>query len=635
MCGICGVFQLGGEPRPVVSRPVLELMTDAMAHRGPDDRGVVHEPGIALGARRLSIIDVEGGHQPFVTEDGTVWGAQNCEIYNHVELRRGLEARGHVFRSRCDTEVIPHLYEEHGPGFVERLSGKFAVSVFDAKEQRLVLGRDRLGVKPLYYVVADDRLAFASELKSLLASGVVDPELDAEAIDVFLTLGYFPAPRTPLVGVRKLLPGELLVADRNGVRTERYWSYPQPEPGPTSAGAAYYAAGLLDRLDEAVRRRLMSDVPVGAMLSGGLDSSLVVALMAKHSTTPVETFAVGFTDAGENELRDAQEVAALYGCEHHELALSLGDTVDLEDLVWFMDEPVAELSALGFLELSELARKHVTVALSGQGADELFGGYRKHRVAALAERWRRLPKPLRSLAEAGSALGGADLKRLAAALAADDHVSRQLAMSGHLDAGLRARLYRGPLAGLDGQATARAIGALVDEVGADVLAGTLHVDAQLALPDVMLHYFDRCSMAHSLEARVPFLDHEVVEYAATIPSEFKVKGRETKHVLKLAARGIVPDHIVDKRKIGFFRGSAAPWLRAQIGGATSSYLLDGEPRIGEIIDVAELRRLIESDARAKRPAHTQLVLGALMLEVWLSRFVPRALASVEAARAAA
>jgi asparagine synthase (glutamine-hydrolysing) len=619
----------------VVSERVLELMTDAMSHRGPDDRGVVYEPGVALGARRLSIIDVEGGHQPFQTEDGNVWGAQNGEIYNHDDLRRTLESRGHVFRSRCDTEVIPHMYEEHGPSFVERLSGKFAVVAWDEAERRLVLGRDRLGVKPLYYAVRGDLLVFASELKSLLASGLVEPELDPDAIDVFLTLGYFPAPRTPLQGVHKLLPGETLVADRHGVRKTRYWSYPQPMPGSAELPAQHYADGLLERLDEAVRRRLMSDVPVGAMLSGGLDSSLVVALMAKHSPTPVETFAVGFTDAGENELADAREVAGLYGCEHHELALSMTDTVDLEDLVWFMDEPVAELSSLGFLALSELARKHVTVALSGQGADELFGGYRKHRVAALVDSWQRVPKPLRSIIESGAAIGPPGLRRLAAAFRAEDHVGRQLAMSGHIDDDLRSRLYRGALSNVDGRGAARAIEALVDDVGADVLAGTLHVDAQLALPDVMLHYFDRCSMAHSLEARVPFLDHEVVEYAATIPSKYKVKGRETKHVLKLAARGIVPDHVIDKRKVGFFRGSAAPWLRAQLGGATSTFLLDGDPRIAEVLDVAELRELISADTATGRPAHTQLVLSALMLEVWLSRFIPRATEAVQRARAAA
>jgi asparagine synthase (glutamine-hydrolysing) len=635
MCGICGIFQLGGEPRPVISGAVLDLMTDAMAHRGPDDRGIVDEPGVAIGARRLSIIDVDGGHQPFSSEDGSVWGAQNGEIYNHAELRRDLERRGHRFRSRCDTEVLPHLYEEKGPDFARHLSGKFAVAVWDAQSRRLVLARDRLGVKPLYYAVAGDRLVFASELKSLLASGLIDPVVDPDAVDAFLTLGYFPAPRTPLLGVHKLLPGEQLVADADGVRRELYWRYPQPQPGDRSLGVRHYADGLLEVLDTSVRRRLMSDVPVGAMLSGGLDSSLIVALMAKHSDRPVQTFSVAFSDAGENELSDAHDVAALYGCDHHELELSLAETADLEQLVWFMDEPVAELSSLGFLALSELARRHVTVALSGQGADELLGGYRKHRVAAFADRWHRLPAALRRPLELGAGRTTPSLRRLADALRADDDVARQLAMSGHMDDALRTRLYRNELAATDGREAARAIANVAADAGADVLASTLHADAQLALPDVMLHYFDRCSMAHSLEARVPFLDHEVVEYAATIPSSFKVKGSETKHVLKVASRGLVPDRIIDKRKIGFFRGSAAPWLRAQIEGATTGYLLDGDPAVGALLDIGELRQIVSTDLASDRPAHTQLTLAALMLEVWLSSFLPRALADVRRARAAA
>jgi asparagine synthase (glutamine-hydrolysing) len=636
MCGICGVFPLGHQPGPALREGVLELMTDALEHRGPDDRGLVIEAEGALGARRLSIVDLAGGHQPFANETGEIWGAQNGELYNHAAVRRDLEGRGHVFQSRCDTEIIPHLYEEHGPRFAEHLSGKFAVAVLDRRRRRLVLARDRMGVKPLYYAVAGERLVFASELKSLLASGLVDPQPDLEALDVYLTLGYFPAPLTPLVGVAKLPPGTVLVADPSGIRIERYWEYPQPVEAPASLGADRHASELLDLLDEAVRRRLMSDVPVGAMLSGGLDSSLIVALMARHSSAPVETFSVGFTDAaGQNELEPARRVAEHYGCNHHELALSMSDTVDIDRLVWHLDEPVAELSSLGFLAISELARRHVTVALSGQGADELFGGYRKHRVAALIEACDRLPSVGgRSIAALGSR-GTPAMRRLAATLRTDSPVARQLAMSGHMDGGLRERLYRGGFADLDGSAVERALAATVDEVGANALASTLHMDAQLALPDLMLHYFDRCSMAHSLEARVPFLDHEVVEYAATIPAALKVRRGETKYVLKLAAKGLVPDWVVRRPKVGFFRGSAAPWLGAQIDGSARRYLLEGDPRVGEFLDVAELRAMVAEDAGAKRPRHTQLLLAVLMLEVWLTSFLPRAAADVATARAAA
>ena len=273
-------------------------MTELIDYRGPDDAGFVSGEGCSLGARRLSIIDVAGGHQPFSDERGRVWGAQNGEIYNHDDLREGLQARGHALRSRCDTEVLPHLYEEHGPGLAERLRGMFAVAVWDQDARRGVLIRDRLGVKPLYYAIVGDVVVFGSELKCVIASGLVSDELDPEAISAYLTLGYVPGAMTPLKQVRKLEPGERLVVHDGNVTVERWWHYPAPDPDPTPRSAEEWAEIVLDKLDESVRLRLMSDVPLGAMLSGGLDSSLIVALMARHMTEPLETFAVGF--AGEN-----------------------------------------------------------------------------------------------------------------------------------------------------------------------------------------------------------------------------------------------------------------------------------------------------------------------------------------------
>ncbi|MEW6583756.1 MAG: asparagine synthase (glutamine-hydrolyzing), partial [Actinomycetota bacterium] len=316
MCGICGVVQLGGEPRQVVPPEVLDRMTDAMTHRGPDDRGTVLEPGIALGARRLSVIDVEGGHQPVGNEDGTIWAAQNGEIYNHGELRDALRAEGHVLRSRCDTEIIPHLYERDGAAFPERLLGMYGIAVWDRVRRRAVLARDRLGVKPLYYARCGDLLVFGSELRSVLASGLVDTALDYEAIEAYLVLGFVPGPRTPLAAVSKLPPAHRLVAGPGGVSVEAYWSYPRPDPGPRRLGVDHYAERLLEELDRSVRMRLMSDVPLGAMLSGGLDSSLIVALMARHVPGRVETFSVGFSGADDNELADARLVADLVGAEH-------------------------------------------------------------------------------------------------------------------------------------------------------------------------------------------------------------------------------------------------------------------------------------------------------------------------------
>jgi asparagine synthase (glutamine-hydrolysing) len=629
VCGICGAVQVGGEPRLALPPEVLARMTDAMSHRGPDDRGLHEEPGIALGARRLSIVDVAGGHQPFANEDGTVWGAQNGELYNHDALRDELIRDGHSFRSRCDTEILPHLYERDGDAFVERLRGKFAVAVWDSRRRRAVLARDRLGIKPLYWARRGDLVVFASELKSLLACGLIEPRLDYEALDAYLTLGFVPGPRTPLADVWKLDPGCRLVVDGDGHRVERYWDFPKPEPD-RSLSAPEHAERLLALLEESVRLRLMSDVPLGAMLSGGLDSSLIVALMARNMRDPVQTFSVGFAEAGAgNELADAREVAAALGAEHHELELSFTeDTVDLAELVWHLDEPLADLSALGFLALSKLARQHVTVALSGQGADELLGGYRNHRAAALASTMRRVPAPLRRAGLGLAQLGPERVRRAGRMLSAPDTTSRELA--GRIDSALRARLVRGPLAELDGNAARDAMLTRLAGVTDDPLPATLYLDAQLGLVDDMLHYFDRASMAHSLEVRVPFLDHELVEACATIPPELKVRRLETKHVLRLAARGLVPDRIIDKPKIGFFNSAVDAWFRAQLGGASSDYLLGANLASAELLDPAVIGELARAPGR-----HGPLLLRILMLEVWLRTFLPRATGTRERVTVAA
>jgi asparagine synthase (glutamine-hydrolysing) len=627
MCGICGVIQIGGDPRPVVTSDVLDRMTDCMTHRGPNDRGTYSAEGVALGVRRLSIVDVEGGHQPFASEDDHVWAIQNGELYNHDRLRAELRARGHAFQSRCDTEVLPHLYEEEGTRFAERLRGKFGIAVWDEARRRAVLARDRLGVKPLYWARADDLLVFASELKSLLASGLVEPDLDYVAIDSLLTFGFVPGPRTPLAGVSKLLPGHRLVVEPGGVRLEQYWAYPKPKASPSTDGVDAYARGLLAELEESVRLRLMSDVPLGAMLSGGLDSSLIVALMARNMAEPVKTFSIGFVESrDDNELPDARQIAELFGTDHHELELSYADqTLDLGDLVWHLDEPIAELSALGFHALSQLAARHVRVALSGQGADELLGGYKKHKAAALVGRWRRLPAPLAAAGATVAARAPGRLMRAGKTLAALDPASRLVAMSSQVDEALRAQLYRGPLADLDGDGPRQVVAVLAAGVDDDPLPVTLHIDGQLALVDNMLAYFDRTSMAHSLEVRVPFLDHRVVEYCSRIPAELKVRRLTTKYVLRHAARGVLPNNIIDKRKLGFFRGASAGWLKAQMSGAVSTYLLDSRPCYAEFLDRHAVERLVRRHLDGTDTSHVHLLMSILMLEVWLSTYLPRAL----------
>ena len=612
---------------------VLDAMTDAMAHRGPNDRGTYVVPGASIGARRLSVVDVEGGHQPFSNENGTIWAVQNGEIYNHASIRDDLRKRGHRFSSRCDTEVLPHLYEEHGPLLPAELRGMFGLAVWDQARRRGMIGRDRLGIKPLYYAVCDDVLVFASELKSLLASGLVPVDLDYDAIDAYLSLGFFPSPATPLAAVRKLEPGCVLVIDNDRVEERRYWSYPTPtlERG---GNAAEWSERLLAGLEESVRLRLMSDVPLGAMLSGGLDSSLIVALMAGQMSRPVQTFAVGFAEAGaSNELADARFVADALGAEHHELELSVNEeTVSLDRLLWHLDEPVADLSSLGFIALSELAAQHVTVALSGQGADELLGGYRKHRAASIAGAWMGVPAPLRHAALAIAGHGPHRVRRAVSTLAATGAAERLLSMSGALSPELRRQLVRGPLAELDGRAALRAISYRLGDFPDVPLPATLYLDGQLGLADDMLHYFDRASMAHSLEVRVPFLDHHVVELCAAMPAGLKVHRLETKHVLRRAARGLVPDRIIDKPKIGFFNAAVDSWFRAQTDGVIADYLLAPDARYTEMLDRRSVERLVSGHSEGTDSGNAYALLSILMLEVWLSEYLPRACAGVVATR---
>ena len=594
-----------------------------MRHRGPDDAGYHVADRVAIGVRRLSIIDLVDGHQPFANERGTVVAAQNGELYNHEAIRRRLERDGHVFKSRCDTEILPHLYEAERDDMPQSLLGMFAFAVWDAEHQRALLVRDRLGKKPLYYAEVGDVLVFGSELKAVLASGLVPTDLDLEALDLLLALGFVPGPRTLLRHVRKLLPGHRLVVEQDRVKVEQYWQYPRAGAERPSRSESEWEEELIDLLRDAVRVRLMSDVPLGAMLSGGLDSSLIVALMAAESTRPVQTFSVGFSGVPDNELPVARETARALGAEHHELELSLDDPVDVDGLIWSLDEPIADLSAIGFTALSQLTARHVTVALSGQGADELLAGYDRYRQVAAIERWSRAPALVRRAVSAAAVVGPARIRRGTAAAAADDPVvAGTIARSEWLET-VRSRSARGGLEDVRPSLLETALSDRLDGGPRHGLARALVLDAQLSLVDDMLHYFDRTSMASSLEVRVPFLDHRLVELCARMPVSLKLSRGTTKAILRSVARGLVPEIVLNRPKVGFFSSAVGHWFDQQIGGEIVDRLLDPAARFATYVDQKEVEQLLRHKESYRS---SKLLLTLLMLEVWLASYLPRATA---------
>jgi asparagine synthase (glutamine-hydrolysing) len=620
MCGICGVA--ARDPRAQAANDLqLERMTSVISHRGPDEGGWRADPGVGLGMRRLSIIDLPSSHQPMSNEDGSVHTVFNGEIYNYRELREGLDRRGHRLSTAGDTETIVHLYEEHGPAFVERLRGMFAIAVWDAGRRRLVLTRDRMGVKPLYVSEGDHGLAFASEVKSLIAGGIVEPALDPVAAELFMAYGYVPGPRTLFKGVRKLAPATTLVWEDGAIVQESaYWDPWRGDPQ-RSPDASWEEdqERLLELLRSSVKARMISDVPIGVMLSGGLDSSLVAALMSEVATGPVKTFSIGFVeDAGSNELGDARRVAASLGSEHHELCTSAVDHPDLLDKsLWHLEEPIADLSNLGFLLLSRLAREHVTVALSGQGADELLGGYRKHQVAAAAGFLCHPDFLRRSLGGvARRAASGSTIGRGLAAAGAADPAERLLAMSRVLPAGRRAEVFTPEFLRSGGEEEIRApVLSQPMRAGLSPLAETLYLDTRLALVDNLLLYFDKMSMAASLEVRVPFLDHDVVSFCTALPDSRRVWLLRRKELLKRASRGLVDDWVIEKKKRGFFHSALGSWLRVHREEVFADKLLD--ERTGARGQFRrEALEVMVRDAGERGKKASQVLFSILLLEQW-------------------
>jgi asparagine synthase (glutamine-hydrolysing) len=623
MCGICGFASRDPKASPI-GEARLRAMCDVMSHRGPDDDGQLIGPGVALGMRRLSILDLETGAQPIANEDGTVWTVLNGEIYNFRELRQRLAPR-HQLASRGDTETIVHLYEEHGPAFAEQLRGMYGIAVWDRARRRLTLTRDRMGVKPLYVAETADGLAFASEVKCLLAGGLVSPALDPLAAELFLAFGYVPGPHTLFAGVRKLAPASTIVwQDGRLVAEEAYW---RPELAPPPRRPRSWREDeeeLLELLRNAVRGQRVSDVPLGVMLSGGLDSSLVTALMTEVNTEPVKTFSVGFADVpGANELADARHVAEALGTEHHELLTHSQDQPALlDDVIWHMEEPVADLSMFGFLVLSRLARESVTVALSGQGADEILGGYRKHQIAYGAELVRRLPAPTRALLRAPAAVLPANSTgvRGLRALTEDDPAARLLAMSRVVFESDRSTLIAPEFRVSSLEPPIRdAVMQHVDGEHMSLLTETLYLDTRLALADQLFLYFDKMSMATSLEVRVPFADHDLVSFCLSLPDRRRIWLLRRKELLRRVSRGLVTERVLRKRKRGFFRGAFGPWL-SEHRDFVRELVLDERARARGQFERSALAALIDGAGASGIKADQQL-LCVVMLELWQRVFV--------------
>jgi asparagine synthase (glutamine-hydrolysing) len=649
MCGIAGALWF--DPSGAVDPATLDRMTDVLRHRGPDDRGVYRselnprsgydlQPGVALGHRRLSIIDVAGSRQPLSNEDGTVWITFNGEIYNYLDLRRRLEGSGHQFRTRGDTETIVHLYEDEGLGCLEHLNGMFALALWDAKRRRLVLARDRLGQKPLVYSFDGRRLLFASEIKSLLEVPGVQRDIDPAALDAYLMYQYVPHPRTIYRGINKLPPGRWAVIEDGRLTTGSYW---QPDfHWQSERPLADAVEHLRAELTRSVRLRMQSEVPLGAFLSGGIDSSLITALMngeREHPNRPIRTFSIGFADPEYDETGYARLVAERWGSEHHEFRVEPKALEILPKLVWHYDEPFADSSAIPTYYVSQLAREHVTVALTGDGGDELFAGYERYQAVRWAERIDRWPGPLRrllasSLWQRTGPAGGQrsvvrKLRRFAESLGHSPQ-RRFAEWMSIFNRARRAELYSGEfLAQLESATQLESAdpfdflyAAFGRASGRDAVTAASLADLQTYLPCDLLTKVDIASMAHGLECRQPFLDYRVVELAAALPLRYKLHRGQTKWILKQAFADLLPQSIMRRPKMGFGVPLAA-WFRRELRDYARQVLTDPQALSRGYFRPEAVRRLLDEHERGAWD-HSHRLWSLLFLELWQREWMTRA-----------
>jgi asparagine synthase (glutamine-hydrolysing) len=629
MCGIVGIARAAGARE--LSRDDVRRMASTIVHRGPDDEGIHADHDAIIGMRRLSIIDLSGGHQPISNEDGTLWLVCNGEIYNFQSLRRDLIARGHTFRTGSDVEVLLHLYEEHGDRFVEHVEGMYGAALWDAKRRRLVLLRDRLGQKPLYYTVAGGRLAFGSELKSLLTLDWVDRSLDQSALREFLALGYAVAPRTMHRAIRKLPPASMAVWEDGRLQVSSYWQLPTAvDAGATEAAVV---ESVRTELDRAVREHMISDVPIGAFLSGGVDSSAVVALMARYSDRPVNTYSIGYAGKGAaeyyNELSFAAVVAKRFGTNHTEIPVEPDVAALLPKLLWHVEEPISDSAMLTTYLVSMLAARDVKVILSGVGGDELFAGYRRYLGGHYGRQYARLPAwlrrgivaPVARRLPSGRQSRLADLSRYArrfveaSELPPLERYRRYVEICSHAQVDA---LLDGGAPGGDGARDGFALAAAGAE-GADSLLSLMRVDAPTQLAEDLLLLTDKVTMAASIECRVPFLDRRLVEVAARIPEAIKLRDGELKRVLRRAVEGLVPTEVLDRSKRGF-GAPVGSWLKTDLRHLRDELLSPARVAARGLVRPDAVRRVV-ADHDSGREDYSDLLLVLINLEIWGRLFV--------------
>ncbi|MFL5827523.1 MAG: asparagine synthase (glutamine-hydrolyzing) [Thermoleophilaceae bacterium] len=616
MCGIAGIY----DSRGGASEELVRQMTARLRHRGPDGEGYHSEPEIALGMRRLAIIDPEHGHQPLYDESRSIAVVFNGEIYNHAELRGWLEERGHRMQSGSDGAILPHLYEELGEGFVERLNGIFAIALWDSRERSLLLARDKFGVKPLYYSEHGGRLSFASEIKALVVDPSLPRDLDLEAVDEFLTFRFVPSPRTLLASVRKLPPASLLRAGSEGVSERRYW---WGDPSPVREDREQLVGEYLEAFETAVTRQLMSDRPMGVMLSGGLDSAAVTAVMARK-LPKVRAFTVGFSGGGPetNEVAAAAETAKLFDAEHQSVVVGASEYLErLPESLTALDEPVGATSALAVRFVAELMRPSVPVGLSGQGADEPLAGYGRHFGVRLAGRLRALGPLPRLAAKLAGRTGRTQLRRGLETLEARSDSEMLMTAYRVLSPDLKQRLYRPELrrqlAGARPEEVVERYRARVADL--DPLSQILYVDTRLSLPDELLMIADKMSMAESVEMRVPFLDQDLVALVESMHPSMKLRGREGKSIHKEAMLGLLPEEIVRRPKVGW-ETPLDSWLRDELRPLLEDVLLSAGGVCRELFEEHALRDLIEEHASGARD-RTRELFCLLSLGLWHRAFV--------------